>query len=444
MNEKKVSQNLRVGYIVPEFPGHTHSFFWRELGVLRQLNVSPDVVSTRSPGSRSAEQEWAAEAQKITTYLARCSIRAFWTTMSGLWWAQPGSFSGMIHAFRSAASEEAHPGGRPALLLASIRQLVWIVMGARLAGLAHRNRWQHLHVHSCGNSAYIAMYANILTGLPYSLTLHGPLSDYGHSQPLKWRRAAFAIVITEVLRRDVDKALGSAVPETVEVSPMGVDVHEFARDEPYRPWSGTGPFRIFSCGRLNPSKGHDVLLLAVQGMVQSGADVQLAIAGEDENGGNGYRRDLELKISALGLNERVRLLGAVPAAFVRMELNRAHVFALASHAEPLGVAIMEAMSMGVPVVATASGGVAELVENKTSGLLVDPGSPEMLAQSMLEIMACPDLSLKLGDAGRRRVENSFDYKRSAKVLVRLVLAANAKEAKTTQTVKGSIVSNTLE
>jgi glycosyltransferase involved in cell wall biosynthesis len=169
-------------------------------------------------------------------------------------------------------------------------------------------------------------------------------------------------------------------------------------------------------------------------MVRSGADVQLTIAGEDEYGGTGYRQDLEHMIDARGLNNRVRLLGAVPTTSVRTELNRAHVFTLASHAEPLGVAIMEAMSMGVPIVATASGGVPELVEDKVSGLLVAPGNPELLAESLLGIMENPNLSLQLGQAGRHRVEASFDYQRSAKVLARLVHAANTKEDESAQNV----------
>jgi glycosyltransferase involved in cell wall biosynthesis len=206
---------------------------------------------------------------------------------------------------------------------------------------------------------------------------------------------------------------------------MGVDVQEFSRDEPYVPWSGEGPFRIFSCGRLNPSKGHDVLLGAVKKMVRSGADVHLTIAGEDDAGGTGYRQDLERLTRALGIGDRVRLLGAVSAVSVRSELSRAHVFALASHAEPLGVAIMEAMSMGVPVVSTNAGGVAELVEDKVSGLLVDPGNPDLLAEAVLHVMRGPALARNLSEAGHRRVQASFNYRRSGEVLAHLVRATSS-------------------
>lgn len=419
MTERNANHEFRLGYLVPEFPGNTHSFFWRELEVLRQLHISPDVVSTRNPAPQLASQQWAALAREITTYLAEFSSGAFRTIMSGFVRTRSGAFSELTQTVRIAAQEETPIGGHSVRLRACIVQLVWVVLGARLAGLARKNLWQHVHVHSCGNSAYIAMYAHILTGLPYSLTLHGPLSDYGQNQVLKWKRASFAIVITEVLKRDVEAALESALPLELEVSPMGVDAQEFARKGAYEPWSGHGPFRIFACGRLNPSKGHDVLLLAVQEMVRDGVDVQLSVAGEDELGGEGYRRELERMILALGLESRVRLLGAAPATSVRVELNRAHIFALASHAEPLGVAIMEAMSMGVPVVATDSGGVSELVEDGISGILVKPGRPDLLAVALLSAMHEPGLCLKISAAGRRRVETSFSHQGSARALARL-------------------------
>lgn len=425
MSERKMARapELRLGYLVPEFPGQTHGFFWRELGVLRRLHVSPDVVSTRRPAGQSAKHEWAAEARQLTTYLAPLSVAEMAKIAGELLHMSPRAAAGLLSVVREAMLGDAQPTARGARFRAFVRQVGWLAMGARLAVLARKRNWHHVHVHSCGNSAYVAMYANLVAGLPYSLTLHGPLNDYGRNQNLKWARAAFAIVITEGLRRDVEASLGPCVPKAIEVTPMGVDVDEFSRDRPYEPWSGDGPFRVFSCGRLNPSKGHDVLLDAVHRMVQSGADVHLAIAGEDEDGGSGYRQVLVRMIDELGLNHRVRLLGAVSAASVRRELDRAHVFTLASHAEPLGVAIMEAMAMGVPVIATAAGGVPELVDDMVSGLLVEPGSPELIGHAMIQIMEQPSLGAQLGDAGRRRVDSSFRHQESASVLAALLRAA---------------------
>src|SRR5262249_30234532 len=151
-------------------------------------------------------------------------------------------------------------------------------------------------------------------------------------------------------------------PSVLDIAPMGVDVSGFHRGIPYAPWEGGGPLSVFSCGRLNPCKGHADLIRAVQLVAGRGIDARLTIAGEDETGGDGYHRTLASLIEALGVGDRVQLLGAVSESRVRAELEQAHVFALASLAEPLGVAIMEAMAMSVPVVVTGAGGVPELVD----------------------------------------------------------------------------------
>ena len=76
-----------------------------------------------------------------------------------------------------------------------LRLVPLALLGASLARISKRRHWDHLHVHSCADAAHIAMFARILGGVPYSLTLHGPLSDYGPNQRQKWRNAEFVVVI---------------------------------------------------------------------------------------------------------------------------------------------------------------------------------------------------------------------------------------------------------
>jgi glycosyltransferase involved in cell wall biosynthesis len=291
------------------------------------------------------------------------------------------------------------------------------LMGARLAGIARQNGWQHIHVHSCADSAHIAMFAHLLSGITYSLTLHGPLVDYGPNQKQKWKHALFAIVITRRLLQEVRSELGSATPELIEVAPMGVEVESFVRTRPYQPWNGSGPCLIFTCGRLNPCKGHDDLIRAVALLREKGIDARLHIAGADDQGGV-YRTHLETVARESNLNGHLKLMGAVSEDVVRGELESSHVFSLASLREPLGVAIMEAMAMRVPVVVTGAGGVPELVSDGEDGVLVDPQNPAKLAAALERVLADPRLAERLGDAGRRKVEQGFHSGLSAEVLRR--------------------------
>jgi glycosyltransferase involved in cell wall biosynthesis len=124
------------------------------------------------------------------------------------------------------------------------------------------------------------------------------------------------------------------------------------------------------------------------------------------------------EIAELKLSERVKLLGAVSEERVREGLEKSHVFALASLHEPLGVAIMEAMAMEMPVVATRAGGVPELIDERIDGILVEPRNRQDLARGLETVARDADLARKLAAAAREKVTRSFQSDQSAKVLAR--------------------------
>jgi glycosyltransferase involved in cell wall biosynthesis len=405
---------VRIGYLVPEFPGQTHGFFWREVAALRALGVEPELVSTRLPPRGIVSQPWADEAMAQTTYLA--PPRAADIASAGREIARGLPEAAVRVTAGIAAAEGIGAGGR--LRLAGLA-----LLGARLASLARQRGWSHLHAHSCADSAHLAMFARIIGAVPYSITLHGPLAHYGPNQRQKWQHASFAIVITRRLLQQVRAELAGSLPERVEVAPMGVDLQRFTRRTAYVPWSGEGPLLIFSCGRLNPGKAHGDLIAATSLLRAGGVDARLAIAGEDEQGGSGFRRVVAAQIHEHHLEHAVELLGAVGEDRVREGLEAAHLFALASLEEPLGVAIMEAMALAVPVVVTEAGGVPELVAHGEHGLLVPPRSPAELAAAILRVARDPELARRFGQAGRERVAAEFSAQRSARVLASAVGAA---------------------
>lgn len=402
---------VSFGYLVPEFPGQTHAFFWREIEALRRLGAQPCIISTRKPRRAGRTHTWAVPAAAAASYLFPGS--------PGRLLAASGLIASTALRGRLGPLSREMARARVEYGVSRSRAAGLALAGAELAVLARRGGWRHVHVHSCADSAWIALFAHLLTGLRYSLTAHGPLSDYGPGQPAKWSRASFGLVITERLRGEIEAELAGNLPDELAIAPMGVDPERFTRRTPYRPWMPGQTARIFSCGRLNPSKGHDDLVRAISLLAASGRDTELVIAGEDD-GDESYRRRLEALIEGSALADRVSLLGAIPEDGVRAELERAHVFALASHAEPLGVAIMEAMAMAVPVVVTGEGGVRELVEDHVSGLLVNARAPWMLAAEIAKILDRPELAVQLGILGHERVLRGFNSATSAAVLLRRV------------------------
>ena len=403
------ASSMPIGYLIPEFPGQTHIFFWREIQELRQLGVEPELVSTRLPDRRIQCHEWSRQAVAQTTYLYPPTAK---TSLRGLGELIRGGPAGWWRTWKAVCG---------AGVRWVPRNLALAMMGANLAALARQRGWKHLHTHSCADACLIAVFANRVAGLPYSLTLHGPLHDYGTQQPLKWRHASFAVVITRKLMAEVRAQLGPYLPTALELAPMGVNLAVFQRKSGYRPWAGQGPARLVSCGRLNRIKGHQELIEAVRLLRDKGLDVQLHICGEDEGGGDGFHRQLQAQIDEAGMGAAVRLLGAVSEQRLRDEIESAHLFTLASHHEPLGVAIMEAMAMGLPVITTNAGGVPELIDHEQDGLLVNPKEPAAMAEAVERVLHDSILAARLASAARAKIERSFHSGLSAQAIARSIL-----------------------
>lgn len=389
--------DLNLGYLVPQFPGQTHIFFWREIADLERLGVTPHLFSTRPPPARLISHDWSQAAMARTTYLGHPTSGH---TLSGL----------ALAPWPAILREGQGPGFLKdvAICLPAARALI---QDCRARGIAH------VHAHSCGRAALICALARRMGGPSYSLTLHGALSDYGPGQGFKWRHASFATIITHKLLAEMRDVIGPDLPADLMVQPMGVDTEDFKRDTPYQPPVPGAPLRLFSCGRLHFVKGHQDLLSALRLLLDRGIDVQLDIAGEDDAGGTGYRAELQAHLEALDLTRNARLLGAVSGAEVRRHLLDADVFVLASWHEPLGVAYMEAMACGVPTIGTDAGGVRELIDHGQSGLLVPPKSPEVLADAIAALAADPALCARFSAAGRARVVQDFRSSRGAEALM---------------------------
>lgn len=385
--------------LIPQFPGQTHIFFWREVLELQKMGASVALFSTRRPPPGLIAHDWSAQAMARTEYLGDLSATNAARALPRL------PLAALARDLRREG-----PG-----FLRDV--LISLPAARRLALSCRRQGIGHVHAHSCGRAALICALANRIWGLGYSLTLHGPLSDYGPGQGFKWRHAAFGTVITRKLTRELRDTLGDDLPDRLFLQPMGVDTDALCRSTPYTPPDPGGPLRIFTCGRLNLVKGHQDLLHALRQLRDSGIDARLEIAGEDDAGGGGFHAELQATLDRLGLQDHATLLGAIDADAVKNRLERAHLFVLASWHEPLGVAYMEAMAMGVPTIGTDAGGVPELITSGRDGLLVPPKRPDLLAEAIASLAADPARLTALSRAGRARIETSFTSARGARTLL---------------------------
>jgi glycosyltransferase involved in cell wall biosynthesis len=159
-------------------------------------------------------------------------------------------------------------------------------------------------------------------------------------------------------------------------------------------------------GRLEPWKGHDRLLRAQALLRERGHRIHLLLVGGDAYDiSPSYARSLPALIQELGLDGAVTLTGQVADAGPYIE--RMDVLVNASEGEPFGIVMLEGMARGVPVVAVAQGGPAEVIDHERTGLLARSGEPAALADALEPLLSSAGLRQRIGHAGRERFARDF-------------------------------------
>jgi len=156
-------------------------------------------------------------------------------------------------------------------------------------------------------------------------------------------------------------------------------------------------------GRLEPVKGHADLLEAARLMLRVRSDLRFWIVGEGS-----LDKALRHQAQALGIAGAVRFLGYQHDVAPLMAAS--DLVVLPSRHESFGMVLIEAMSLGKPIVASAVGGIAEVILDGVQGILVPPGQPAELSRCVLRLLADPAWAAALGEAGRCRVQTLFAIK----------------------------------
>jgi len=279
----------------------------------------------------------------------------------------------------------------------------------------------HLHAHFLHTPASVARYAALMTGLPYSLS--------GHAKDI-WTRPAwelaekldgarFAVTCTAENRAH----LAALAPDTpVALVYHGLDRGFFA---PPATWGsrrdGTDPadpVRLLSVGRFQPKKGVDVLLRA---LARVSAPVTLTLVGYGP-----AEPALRRLAAALGVDGRLAWTGPLDHPSVRALYRESDLFVLAARIaadgdrDGLPNVVVEALSQGLPVVATRVAAIPEIVADGVNGRLVPPEDPAALAAALEGLARDPAARRRLGAAGIRAVAQGWDVEAGVDHLVALL------------------------
>jgi colanic acid/amylovoran biosynthesis glycosyltransferase len=385
----------KIAYLLHRFPEITDTFIKREIRSLQRLGTDVQVIAVWKPGVSETTPEimgqWAPETHFILprslpsligillTSLARSPILSARTLRLAISTSRPG-LRGLVY------------------------QVIYFIEAVLAADIIRRRSIDHVHNHIGDQSGTVTMLAASLAGIGYSITFHGwPVFFDAKYYRVKEKvlGARFTRAISFFCRSQLMMFSECEDPSAFKVVHCGLSLEKYH----YRP-PREQVRRIFCAARLSPEKGHAFLIRAMKLLVDQGHQLELRLAGDGPR-----KEQLTNLANELGISDRIRFLGFLTEDEVIRELQDADLFVLPSFVEGLPVSAMEAMAIGVPVIATNIAGTSELIEDGRAGLLVRPSDSVALADAVVRMIKNHDFRLRAAEFGRKRVVDEFDLEK---------------------------------
>jgi len=395
---------MRLGYLYSRYPVISQTFCDTEMLALEQLGVPLEIGSVYPPltslrhehlSRLRAPIRYAPPQQILRTLEKKAKTGGKWP-------------AALVDLHQRKYGPRFKPGQRA-------RNALYF------ADLFTHNGVDHVHVHFANRAAHTALFLKEISGIPFSITAHGQdfMTDLGNDDLLREICAAakFIAAETDYSRELLCQRCPDSAAKIHRVY-NGIDLECFPSPLPAK--QNPAPL-ILSVGRLVPFKGFEYLIDACAELTRCGLDFTCEIVGDGP-----LRESLQGKIDKLNLSSRVALLGSLSQGAIFEKLRAADIFALASVVDPQGgsdvfpTVILEAMSAARPVVSTRLAGIPESVVHDKTGLLVPPGDTAALADALEHLTRDPARRLRYGQAGRARIEQHFEIKKTVVPLLQLL------------------------
>lgn len=389
-------------YVIGTYPLLTTTFIDREIEALRDRGVEVDIVSVRRTERQLSTSQ--LDARRGVTYVLPASARRVISDNLRYLARGPGTYLGLLWRLLR--------GHHPTSSL-RMRTVLHFFMGVHVAALVESRAPARVHAHFLDRAATVAIVISRLLDIPYSATAHA--NDIYVNPVLLPEKIAWSDFVATCTGYNAEHLGSIGDGSKVRLIYHGLDLDSYL---PRRELVDGRP-TILAVGQLKEKKGFRHLVDACRILESGGHDVVCEIIGEGP-----LRSALEEQIRDLGLEDRVRLLGARDHREVIERMRDASVFALPSivtadgDRDGIPNVILEAMAVGLPVVSTRVSAIPEVVIEDETGILVDPGDPEALADALADLLTDDSLGRRLGGGGRTLVERSFDVHRNVAELQR--------------------------
>jgi glycosyltransferase involved in cell wall biosynthesis len=378
---------MRVAYLINQYPKVSHTFIRREILALERRGIEVIRIALRGWDDELIDPEDHSE-RKRTRYVLEDGASALLLAFAKALISTPKILIALAFAWRMSRRSE-----RPFLV-----HLIYLAEACRILFWLREAKVEHLHAHFGTNSAEVAMMVHALGGPNWSFTIHGP--EEFDKAPLiglaqKVRNCSFAVTISSFGRSQLYRVVEHRHWPKIQTVHCGIEEGFYTKIESVTP----SPTRLVCVGRLSEQKGQLLLVEAARRLALQNVDFDLVLAGDGE-----MRDAIEALIAGYRLQSRVRMTGWISSDQIRNEILSSRALVLPSFAEGLPVVLMEAMSLGRPVISTFVAGIPELVLPGINGWLVPAGDVEALSQAMRTCLeASTENIAQLGSAARQRV-----------------------------------------
>lgn len=385
---------MRIAYVTVAFPYGPHeAFFASEVRELVSLAHEVTVVPTRPVRGLIPYRAFAADVVRLPLF----GLQTF-ALAAATFARRPLQTLRVIGRLLSA-----HHGAA-----AKFKNLAVLPKALAVAHEVTRRKVEHVHALWLSTPATVAYVVSEITGIPWSASAHRFDVFTDNLLREKIESASFVRAISENTRRLLLERAGDDLSERCKVVHLGVDVPAaLAMRRKER------TVRLLCPAQLVPKKGHAYLLEALALLRDHGIPFACDLAGDGP-----LADDLKQKVDELGLTASVSMCGNMPHDILLSRLGRSFydVVVLASvdvdgqPGEGIPVSLMEAMAVGIPCVATRTGGVPELIDDPRCSRVVPQRDPSALAAAIVEFALDPARRAAMGERARKRIRDAFDVK----------------------------------
>jgi L-malate glycosyltransferase len=299
-----------------------------------------------------------------------------------------------------------------------IRNSLNLASALKLSRLVREHQIEIVHAHVARDYPLAAL-ATGRSQAQLILTRH-VLFPLNRIHKLTLRRTSRVIAVSQAVAESLYTPSIFA-PEKIVTIHNGIDVDRFAGTA--KDNATDRRLRVGMVGHIAPIKGQEDFVRAAAIMRAHRDDVEFIIAGEDKSHSRENRVALEKLISDLKMEHAIKLIGWVDD--VASLLSTLDLFVSSARSEPFGLSIVEAMAAGVPVVATASEGAREIIEDDQTGRLVPVGDVEAMATAIVEVLNDRTVRKRLADNALANVQEKFSLDRMVERTIQVYAAALA-------------------